>query len=159
MGISPLVEMIERQTAIPDRHAACRAGWRSCIIYAAIIGALVAVGMIVIPPLVDQAEELWRTLPDKIEQAQQRRWCASGSCGSPSRSAKRCSRRRPPAARRAVATIFGAVRNVVGGVFGIITLLLLTFYMLVESREIFSFFVRLFPRHAARRGSRRSAPP
>jgi predicted PurR-regulated permease PerM len=45
----------------------------------------------------------------------------------------------------AVTTIFSTVRNVVGGVFGIITLLLLTFYMLVESSEIFAFFVKLFP--------------
>jgi predicted PurR-regulated permease PerM len=46
----------------------------------------------------------------------------------------------------AFGTIFNTVRNVAGGIFGVITILLLTFYMLVESREIFSFFVRLFPR-------------
>jgi predicted PurR-regulated permease PerM len=45
-----------------------------------------------------------------------------------------------------VTTIFGAVRNVVGGVFGVITLVLLTFYMLVDSQQISTFFVRLFPR-------------
>ena len=57
----------------------------------------------------------------------------------------------------AFSTIFGAVRNVVGGLFGVITVLLLTFYMLVESREIRSFFVRLFPRRerVACRGNQR----
>ena len=50
-------------------------------------------------------------------------------------------------ATAAVSTVFGAVRNVLGGVFALVTVVLLTFYMLVDSREIFSFFVRLFPRH------------
>ena len=72
------------------------------------------------------------------------------SAPSRSRSVKPCSRRRRRRRRDAVSTIFVAVRNVVGGVFGLVTLLLLTFYMLVDSREIFSFFVRLFPARATR---------
>ena len=53
----------------------------------------------------------------------------------------------PASGGAAVTTLFTTVRSVVGGVLGVITLLLLTFYMLVESREIFAFFVRLFPRN------------
>jgi predicted PurR-regulated permease PerM len=49
-------------------------------------------------------------------------------------------------ATAAVSTLFGAVRNVLGGVFAIVTIVLLTFYMLVDSQNIFAFFVRLFPR-------------
>jgi predicted PurR-regulated permease PerM len=45
-----------------------------------------------------------------------------------------------------VTTLFGAVRGVLGGLFGTVTLILLTFYMLVDSKDIFSFFVKLFPR-------------
>ena len=60
----------------------------------------------------------------------------------------------PAGAGSAVSTIFGTARNVFGGVIGV-TILLLTFYMLVESREIFSFFVRLFHR----RTSGRAWPP
>ena len=103
--------------------------------------------MIVIPPLIEQAEELWRTLPEKFDQAQ--RWLVriGHPAASRSPSAKRCSRRPTSGgATAAVSTLFGAVRNVLGGVFAIVTLVLLTFYMLVDSREIFSFFVRLFPR-------------
>jgi predicted PurR-regulated permease PerM len=45
----------------------------------------------------------------------------------------------------AVTTVAGAVINVAGGVFGVVTILILTFYMLVESDTIFRRFVRLFP--------------
>jgi predicted PurR-regulated permease PerM len=45
----------------------------------------------------------------------------------------------------AVSTVLGAVINVAGGVFGVVTILILTFYMLVESDTIFRRFVRLFP--------------
>jgi predicted PurR-regulated permease PerM len=44
-----------------------------------------------------------------------------------------------------VATVIGAVIGVAGGVFGLLTILILTFYMLVESDTIFRRFVRLFP--------------
>ena len=45
----------------------------------------------------------------------------------------------------AVTTVVGAVINLAGGVFGVVTILILTFYMLVESDTIFRRFVRLFP--------------
>jgi predicted PurR-regulated permease PerM len=45
----------------------------------------------------------------------------------------------------AVTTVVGAVFGLAGGVFGVVTILILTFYMLVESDTIFRRFVRLFP--------------
>ena len=103
------------------------------------------------PPLMEQAEELWRSLPEKIEQAQEflirmgilREPITLERSGAAGAHGRRGAQWRP--------TIFSYVRNVVGGLFGFVTILLLTFYMLVESREIFAFFVRLFPREAAGR--------
>ena len=69
MGISPLVKLIERQRAIPIGKRLPR--WLAIlIIYATIIAVVVSIGMIVIPPLIDQAEELWRSLPERFAQAQ-----------------------------------------------------------------------------------------
>jgi predicted PurR-regulated permease PerM len=142
MGISPLVRMIERQRAIPIGTRIPR--WVAIlIIYAAIIGVLALIGMLVLPPMLDQAEELWRTLPDRLADAQ-RRLVSMGILREPITIGD-AVKQAPATGATAAATVFGAVRNVVGGVFGVLTLLLLTFYMLVESREIFSFFVRLFP--------------
>jgi len=69
MGISPLVKLIERQRAIPIVKRLPR--WLAIlIIYATIIAVVVSIGMIIIPPLIDQAEELWRSLPERFAQAQ-----------------------------------------------------------------------------------------
>jgi predicted PurR-regulated permease PerM len=145
IGLSPLVRAIERQRVIPVGTRLPR--WVAILlIYATVIGVLVIVGMLVVPPLVDQAEELWRSLPQKFAQAQQtlirigilRREITLGEAVQQTPAAGGVT---------AATTVIGAVKNVIGGVFGVITLLLLTFYMLVESKSIFSFFVRLFPAH------------
>jgi predicted PurR-regulated permease PerM len=142
MGISPLVRMIERQRAIPIGTRIPR--WVAIlIIYAAIIGVLVLIGRLVVPPMIDQAEELWRTLPARFADGQ-RVLVRIGILREPI-TIGQAVQQAPATGATAAATVLGAVRNVVGGVFGVLTLLLLTFYMLVESREIFSFFVRLFP--------------
>ncbi len=144
MGISPLVRMIERQTAIPIGTRLPR--WSAILlIYAAIIGALVGIGMAVVPPLMEQAEELWRSLPEKLEQGQQF-LLRIGLLTEPISLSDAVQQAPKAGAGDIAATIFGYIRNVVGGLFGFVAILLLTFYMLVESREIFSFFVRMFPR-------------
>jgi predicted PurR-regulated permease PerM len=100
----------------------------------------------VIPPLIEQAEELWRTLPQKIDQAQ-RALVRFGILREPI-SLGEAVQQTPTGqgASAAISTLFGAVRNVLGGLVAIVTIVLLTFYMLVDSQNIFSFFVRLFPR-------------
>jgi predicted PurR-regulated permease PerM len=47
----------------------------------------------------------------------------------------------------AVGKVVGAVANVAGGVFGVITILILTFYMLVDSWSLREQALRLFPKH------------
>ena len=144
MGISPLVRMIERQKVIRIGQRVPR--WVAILlIYAAIIGALIGIGAAVFPPLIEQAEQLWRNLPKWFNQAQdfllrlgilrERLTLSQAVQQAPT----------PEAAGNLAGTIFGYVQSVVGGLFGFITILLLTFYMLVESRSLFSFFVRLFP--------------
>ena len=149
MGISPLVRIIERQKMFAIGQRVPR--WFAILmIYAAIIGALVGLGMAVIPPLIDQAEQLWRTLPDKLEQGQQ--WLMRIGVLRDPVTLREAVQQAPTAdAGNLASAAFGYLRNVVGGLFGIITILLLTFYMLVESRSLFSFFVRLFPVHERRR--------
>jgi predicted PurR-regulated permease PerM len=101
--------------------------------------------MIIIPPLAQQAEELWRNLPDKIARAQEF-LIRIGVMREPITLGDAVSQAPASGGATAISTIFSTVRNVAGGVFGVITLLLLTFYMLVDSRELFSAFVRLFPK-------------
>jgi predicted PurR-regulated permease PerM len=144
MGISPLVRIIERRLLPPVGPRLPR--WLAIlIIYAVILGTIVLIGVVVVPPLIDQAEELWRTLPQKIEQAQAQ-LIRLGILRRPITLGEAVQQAPASGGATAVTTVFSAVRNVLGGMFGVITLLLLTFYMLVESHQIFNFFVRLFPR-------------
>jgi predicted PurR-regulated permease PerM len=152
MGISPLVKMIERQKTLFRIGQRIPRWLAILLIYAAILGTFVLIGMAVVPPLMDQAEQLWKTLPEKFEQGQ-RFLMRMGLLREPV-TLSEAVQQAPgsgEAAGNLATTVFGYVRNVVGGLFGVITILLLTFYMLVESRELFSFFVRLFPRHERRR--------
>jgi len=143
MGISPLVRMIERQRVIPIGTRLPR--WLAILlIYATIIGAVVGVGMMVVPPLIEQGEELWRNLPQKIAQGQAF-LMRIGLLRQPITLGEAVQQAPSAGGANAFNTIFNTLRNVAGGIFGILTILLLTFYMLVESREMFSFFVRLFP--------------
>ncbi len=144
MGISPLVQTIERRRLLPIGPRLPR--WLAILmIYGVIVGAIAAILAAVIPPLMDQAEELWRTLPATIEQGQS--WLVRiGILRRPITLGEAVQQAPAGGGATAVSTIFGAVRNVLGGVLGIITVVLLTFYMLVDSGQIFSFFVQLFPR-------------
>jgi predicted PurR-regulated permease PerM len=45
-----------------------------------------------------------------------------------------------------VSTVLAAVWGVLGGVFGLVTILIVAFYLLVDSESIVRTFVRLFPR-------------
>src|SRR5437870_6547350 len=62
MGFSPLVRVIES----PRRHDGRRRvprGLAILSIYLAIVGDLILVGLLVVPPLIDQAGALWDRLP------------------------------------------------------------------------------------------------
>lgn len=143
MGISPLVRIIERQKVVRIGNRLPR--WLAILlIYAVVIGLLVALGMAIVPPLIEQAEQLWRALPEKFDQAQQF-LLRIGILQRPVSLSAAVQQAPTGEAGTVATTIFGYVRNVVGGLFGLITILLLTFYMLVESRQLMSFFVRLFP--------------
>lgn len=144
MGISPLVQMIERRRLLPIGPRLPR--WLAILlIYAAIIAAIVLIAAIVVPPLIEQAEELWRTLPERIAQAQAQ-LVRLGILRRSITLGEAVQQAPATGGATALTTLFGAARNVLGGVFGVITLVLLTFYMLVDSQQIFALFVRLFPR-------------
>ena len=146
IGISPLVRIIERRGLMGPRVPR----WLAIlVIYAAIIGAIAGILAAVIPPLADQAEELWQTLPARITDLQN--WLVRvGILRRPITLGEAVQQTPAGGGATAVTTVLSAVRNVLGGMFGIIAVVLLTFYMLVESGDIFAFFVKLFPRERRR---------
>src|SRR5919197_1827215 len=67
MGFAPLVRFIEQPRKAAGRGAIPR--WLAIlVIYFAIVAALVAVGLMVIPPLMAQAAALWSRMPEQFDE-------------------------------------------------------------------------------------------
>jgi len=154
VGLSPLVRMIERRHILLGKRRLPRAG-AILVIYAAVIGGLVGLGFAVVPPMARQSQEFWKNAPEYLDQAQ--RQLVMWGLLTQDTSLKELLSRMPAGSANMVGTVLGTVWGFVGGIFGLVTILLLTFYFLVESQSINAAFVRLFPRRRRARVSRISA--
>jgi predicted PurR-regulated permease PerM len=141
IGLSPLVESLERR-----RHRTQRLPrWAAILmIYLVIVGSLVGVAILVFPPLVEQARELWAAFPTLLHNAQQ--WLIQRGLLSRELTVQEAVQQSPVGGSDAVGTVVNAVWGIVGGIFGLVTILILTFYLLVDFDGIVRFFIRLFPR-------------
>jgi predicted PurR-regulated permease PerM len=144
IGFGPVVRVIERQ---PELHLGARRlpRWVAIlVVYLTIVAVLTVAGFLVIPPLVDQMQDLWQRLPQLIDDAQSfliRRGILNHRI-----TLEEAVRSTPASSGRAVGTVATAVTHVFTGILAFITVLILTFYLLVDSKRIFSGFARLFPR-------------
>ncbi len=140
IGLSPLVESLERRRS---RKRLPR--WAAIlVIYLVIVGSLVGVAILVFPPLVDQARDLWAMLPDLLHRGQQ--WLLQRGLIARELTIQEAVRQTPVGGSDAVGTVVGAIWGLVGGIFGVVTILILTFYLLVDFEQLVRFFIRLFPR-------------
>ena len=141
IGLGPVVNSIE-QTLSRGRQRLPR--WLAIlIIYLTIVGVVTAAGLLVIPPLIDQAQDLWTRMPELLARAQSflvRRGLLNHrmTLAEMVKSA--------PGPGDAVSTVAMAVGTVLGGVLTFVTIVILTFYFLLESASLFEGFARLFPR-------------
>ena len=137
MGFSPIVRVLERPRRVPRWLAIL-------VIYAAIVAVLTFIGLLIIPPLVAQAVSLWSKMPTyfnafqtflikhklmvhrvTLEEAVQN--APSGTGGN------------------AVGTVLVAISSLIGGIFGLITILILSFYLLIEAQSMFDSLMRFVP--------------
>ncbi len=140
-GLGPLVHRIEHAAAPGTRRLP---RWLAILlIYLTIVGALTGVGLLVVPPLVQQGQDLWGQLPDLLSRGQQ--FLVDRGLMDHQLSLKEAVRN-APGPGQAVGTAVNAVTRVLTGIFGLLTILILTFYLLIESDALFSGFARLFPR-------------
>jgi predicted PurR-regulated permease PerM len=144
IGFSPIVRLIERQTLLPIGSARFPRWLAILLLYVATLGTLTLIGFLVIPPLVHQAQSLWVALPGMFERAQQ--FLISKGIIAEHLTFREAVAKTPGSGGDAAGAIAGAVINVVGGIFGVITILILTFYLLVESAGLRDTFLRLFPK-------------
>lgn len=141
IGFGPVVHSIEHRLA-PGTQRLPR--WLAIlIVYLAIVGTLTVVGILVVPPLIEQAQELWTRLPELIDRGQD----LLMNYGLLShRITLEEAVQRGPAAGDAVGRVALAMTRVFAGLLGFVTILILTFYLLIEADSLFAGFARLFPR-------------
>src|SRR5260221_2190656 len=141
MGCSPLVHFLEHPRG--DRRGLPR--WAAILaVYTAIVGVIVLFGLLVIPPLVAQAIALWDKLTNYFSSVQaffiryklmtRQITLAEAVQSAPSGSGS-----------NAVGTMLVAVSSLIGGVFGVITILILSFYLLIEAHAMAEYFARFVP--------------
>jgi predicted PurR-regulated permease PerM len=151
-GLAPLVQFIERQRIVAISRRRLPRSAAILVIYATVLGTLGGIGAAVFPPMVRQSQEFWKQLPDYMDMAQQR--LVSWGLISPDASFKDLLQQAPAGSGDAVNVVIATVWGFVGGIFGVITILLMTFYLLVDSQNLFALFVRLFHRRDRNRVSK-----
>ena len=141
IGLAPLVALIERQGL--RRHRLPR--WAAILtIFLCFIAFLIGLAVLVIPPLVTQAQELWSALPEMLQRGQQ--WLIDRGLLARELSFREALARAPVGGSDALGTLTAAIWGFIGGVFGLVTILILAFYLLVDAGNLVRAFVRLFPR-------------
>ncbi len=144
IGFSPIVRLIERQKALPIGSKRFPRWLAILILYVVILGTLTGIGFMIVPPLVHQAHQLWTSLPDTFDRAQD--FLIQKGLLQEHLTLREAVKRAPGGGSgEAVGTVFGAVAGVVGGIFGLITILILTFYVLVEADSLRNTMLWLFP--------------
>lgn len=149
-GFSPIVRLIERQRALPIGTRRFPRWLAILLLYIVILGTLTGIGFMIFPPLVDQAQQLAAELHGMFDRAFERAqdFLISNGLLREHITLQEAVQRAPVAERggQAVGTILGAVTGVLGGLVGLFTILVLTFYLLVEADALRETFLRLFPR-------------
>jgi predicted PurR-regulated permease PerM len=141
MGFSPIVQMIEQPRA--GRLPGVPRWLAILVVYLTGVCILVVIGLMVIPPLVAQSVALWERLPEELNRLQSfliRYKILRGPI-----TLAEAVRSAPQGGANAVGTVLVALSSVIGGIFGLITIVILSFYLLTEARAMFEYWIRFVP--------------
>jgi predicted PurR-regulated permease PerM len=141
IGLGPLVHRVER--AVPKGARALPRWFAILIIYLAVVFFTTICGLLVVPPLIDQAQDLWNRAPQLVDQGQE--FLVRHRLLSHHLTLEEAFQN-APGPGDAMGTVASALSVAFGGIIAVVTILILTFYLLVDSATLFSAFARLFPR-------------
>ena len=143
MGFAPIVQFIERPRPGNGRRLIPR--WLAIFaIYLTIVGTLILLALMVVPPLVAQASSLWDRAPAEFNKLQA--WLQSHHMMTRRVTLSEAVENAPNGTgANAVGTVLGALSSLIGGVFGLITIVILSFYLLIEAQSMFDYLIRFVP--------------
>jgi predicted PurR-regulated permease PerM len=145
LGFSPLVRVIERQRLLPIRSTTLRVPrWLAILVpYVAILGTIALVIAVIWPPLIAQARALWAQLPDMFDRGQ--RFLVGTGLLNEHLTLREAIERAQGPGGAAAEKVAGAVLGLAGGIVGILTILILSLYILIDADNLRTSMLRLFP--------------
>ena len=143
IGLSPVVTRLERRRL---RGTKPLPRWVAILeVYLLLAVVLVTVTVLVVPPLIDQARAFWTAIPGLLDRAQM--WLMDRGLLSHNLSVGEAVQQATGGGSSdAVSAVVVAISGFVGGVFGLLTILILAFYLLLDSRQLFRHFISLVPK-------------
>lgn len=139
-ALNPAVEAFERR--------GLRRGWAASLVFGVALLGITAIGYLVIPPLVSQVTDFVNAVPDFIDDLTAGR----GPLGFLQDRYQIVDRIRAAINERGVGGVLGLsqpaldiVRSVVTAVAGVVTIIFLTFFMLLEGPRTISMLLGLLP--------------
>ena len=148
IGFSPIVRILERQRLGVAKRAP---RWLAILVlYLAILGTIALVLVLIFPPLVHQAQALWDQRTEMFDKAQQ--FLISKGWLKEHLTMREAVERAPGTSGDAVTRVARTAASLAGGIFGVVTILILTFYMLVDSWALRQYALRLLPKKHRARG-------
>ena len=142
IGLSPVVTRLERRRIRGTRPLP---RWVAILeVYLLLVVVLVTLTFAVVPPLIEQAREFYTAIPGLLDKAQT--WLMQrGLLNHKLSVGEAVQQAAGGGSSDAVSAVVGALSGFVGGVFGFLTILILAFYLLLDSRSLFRHFIALFP--------------
>jgi predicted PurR-regulated permease PerM len=140
VGLSPTVRWLEHR--LGSRRQRVPRWFAILVLYLAILGVIAVVIWSIVGPLGSQLKALWTALPEYADNLQRllvrhrlitHRWTWSEIFKS------------VPEPAAALGGVFGAVKGVVGAGGALVLVLVLPYYLLLESASLHRSFLRVFP--------------
>jgi predicted PurR-regulated permease PerM len=141
IGLGPLVRRIElaMPAGVPRPPR-----WLAVLgIYLVVVGFFTLLGLMIVPPLIQQVQDLWQRVPEFISNGQA--WLMYYGILDHELTLEEAVRS-APGPGDAFGTVAMALTSTLTGLVAFLTVLILTFYLLLESDALFDGFTRLFPR-------------
>jgi predicted PurR-regulated permease PerM len=145
LGFSPLVRVIERQKVLPVGSARIPRWFAILVPYVVILGTITLLLLLIWPPLVAQAQALWAQVPDMFDRAQ--RFLVGKGLLNEHLTLREAMERAQGPGGAAAQKVAGAVVGLAGGIFGIVTILILSLYILIDADNLRRSMLRMFPAH------------
>ncbi len=149
MGFAPLVRNLEHGRPLRNNVGRTEDVGRVprwfaiLVIYLTVVAIFVVVALIVIPPLIAQATALWARMPDEFNRLQ--KTLIRYNLMRRQITLAEAVQSAPTGSADAVGTVLIALSTFAGGIFALVTVLILSFYFLIETQTMFGYLIRFVP--------------